>query len=400
MWCPHISYHIEKRKYNYGKKISNEELIEKAKEMYSHFKKVPTKKEIDEFCEFSSVLYIRRFGGTRKIFEILKLVEPKLSREDRINISISELISMADKLNKSPSTVEYDELKIYGYARRDLEKNLNLTWNEILRKYSPYALNNDQGSVFTKEEIIEKLNDYKEKVGHIPYVSNIRKKNVGISNDIIYRTLEIDSSVELYEIMGWEMIGTTTLSMSNEDMKKGFINLFKEKNRVPYTREIDKCSYTPSSVCYNSRFGNIKKLCDELDIDYESNYDGCGKGISRLDKNGELCRSIPELDITNFLINNDITYEKEVPYNEIIQDSKYRFDWKISINKKEYYIEYFGLYGKENSKSKIVQNYMHKTKKKIKSLKDNDCLERCIFLFPEHYYNEIYCDIILNLKGE
>ena len=86
-------------------------------------------------------------------------------------------------------------------------------------------------------------------------------------------------------------------------------------------------------------------------------------------KNGDRCLSTGEKIITDFFIDNNIRYEKEVPYKNFVKTNiRYVADWKISDG---VMVEYFGFI-KSSKTSKIVVSYLKKTKRKIFFCKKNN----------------------------
>ncbi len=111
-------------------------------------------------------------------------------------------------------------------------------------------------------------------------------------------------------------------------------------------------------------------------LGFERDYnDGWGDGQTAID--GTYCLSTGELKITNFLVNNNISYEKEVPYNQIIQDdmTNRRFDWAIrDCHNNLVMVEFFGMITQKKKLSKTLENYKEKTIKKIEDCKNNNII--------------------------
>jgi len=90
-----------------------------------------------------------------------------------------------------------------------------------------------------------------------------------------------------------------------------------------------------------------------------------------------------ECIITNYYIDNNITYEKEPSYSDFIENDTRRLDWKLIINNKFFYVEYAGMYYPNKMYSHINEKYVNKIDSKIKDLKDVGRYEECLFIFPE-----------------
>jgi hypothetical protein len=86
---------------------------------------------------------------------------------DKIIISINELICIAQKLNRCPSTSEYEALKQKAYCRRPLENRLKMKYNDICKKFIPqFTLNFIHEH--SKEDILKALNKIKDEIGRAP----------------------------------------------------------------------------------------------------------------------------------------------------------------------------------------------------------------------------------------
>lgn len=74
--------------------------------------------------------------------------------------------------------------------------------------------------------------------------------------------------------------------------------------------------------------------------------------------NGDIILSKSELFITNYFIENNILYRKEVFYNEFIPFEECgfkKFDWVV----KDYVIEFFGMMNKKEYKAKALKKYLY-----------------------------------------
>lgn len=113
--------------------------------------------------------------------------------------------------------------------------------------------------------------------------------------------------------------------------------------RAPMLREF-KAYNLPSEVNYRRYFGSLNNAFALINIerpDYEQMITG---NHVMYDNHGGVCYSITEQMISNFLIAQNVTFEKEILYSSVIDSplcKTKRFDWKIN-NK---FIEYFGLIG-------------------------------------------------------
>jgi hypothetical protein len=95
----------------------------------------------------------------------------------------------------------------------------------------------------------------------------------------------------------------------------------------------------------------IKNTCEK----YELNFLTVGSfGKKCYSKNGDSCYSLPEKIITDFLIDSNIDFDKDVPYSKIIQSfsKKYRTDWVLFDGT---IVEYFGVMGEKEYDKKTLE---------------------------------------------
>ncbi len=106
-----------------------------------------------------------------------------------------------------------------------------------------------------------------------------------------------------------------------------------------------------------------------------------------IDRNGEKWDSVIEKNIADWLIENNFSFGKGPYYKEVFphlpSTSKLKFDWVVTINKKNYYVEYFGLWD-TNIKVGWVAKYTKKAKKKIRLMYKNQNFSQFIIIFPNY----------------
>lgn len=118
------------------------------------------------------------------------------------------------------------------------------------------------------------------------------------------------------------------------------------------------------------------------------------RGAVLISSKGEVCQSQTELEIAEFLMCNNMSYEKDPSYSEIFGEDNRKFDFKIFYNEKIYYLEFFGLYGSTKNKA-----YSKKADKKVEELKQKGVSDQCLFIYPDMLNEEdIYSILIRMLK--
>lgn len=378
-------------------KMPTEEAIERLRKYNRKLGRVPTRKDFEELQLKPFYDYYRRnFGSYDNACYIADIIDKKpLSQQERISESIKDLKNIANKLNKCPTVEEYDNMRVEGLARRTLEKHLGTSWNNICLKHIPeYNLNLDRN--ITQEDIKMDIDYVVQKIGRVPtYKEYLKYSSKRYSLDAFDTAMGLTYNQTLISFE-YEPVGVSTLTKTEDEMLYLFDRLFMELKRVPYFRELEDCEYTPTYSTYTKYFGNIENVCKLLDIDYKKYYKGVGAGKICYDKLGQLCRSIPEKSISNYLIDNSIKFTKEIPYSDVITNSKKnnprRFDWVIHLNGKRFYVEYFGMYDR-NARGNIGRKYSDKTRKKIKDLYKAGMIDNCIFIFPNDLKNKTLDEI-------
>lgn len=148
-----------------------------------------------------------------------------------------------------------------------------------------------------------------------------------------------------------------------EDLILWLKDLSEELNRTPKTKELTKYGL-PHSRTYDRYFGTYNNACELAGLIPNANI--FGKAIIEYSLNGDRCLSKSEVIVTNFFIENNISYKKEVPYSVCIPKSKCGnriVDWIIGDN---VFVEFFGMSEKEYYAERMYQ--------KVKLCKDNNIL--------------------------
>ena len=311
--------------------------------------------------------------------------------DEKITIMLNELKLLSNKLGRCPKVLEFEaSLKeIDAYSRRRLEIKLGLKYNDICRKFLIDVKLNSIHDV-SGEEILDSLNSLIKILGRTPKFNEFKAYS-GHTFKVISRIFGKTYN-ELLESLNILVYSKTTKSKTTEQLLDDFYNLFIKLGKIPYLRDLERCTFTVNSGVYIRKFKNIENICKLLDIDYDSFYKNAGAGKICRDINGGLCKSKIEKEISDFFIIKNIKFDKEVKYSEIIETHTRIFDWKIYCNDRVYYIEYFGMYSRK-PRGNIDKKYTLKTKKKIKDLYKSNNIGNCIFIFPNQIKNKSLEDI-------
>lgn len=130
--------------------------------------------------------------------------------------------------------------------------------------------------------------------------------------------------------------------------------------RTPNRGELNSLGL-PSEIVFSTRFESYGKACDLAEITKNS---GITKRELCYSKNGDTCLSNSEKKISDFLIDHNIKFKKDIKYFDITKDKysgKMTCDWILSDGT---LVEYFGM-----SRHKKYKSTM---KRKMKLCKKNN----------------------------
>lgn len=141
---------------------------------------------------------------------------------------------------------------------------------------------------------------------------------------------------------------------TKSDLKRMLVEFSEQINRTPTATDLMNNENIPSILTYAKYFGGYIEACTECGLKPNMCLFGEYSNMLLAKDDKTWCLSNSELIITNFLIDNNIVFEKEKYYNEICDDVRFgekRCDWYLP-----YYnvvVEYFGLSNKDYYKSKM-----------------------------------------------
>lgn len=222
----------------------------------------------------------------------------------------------------------------------EIGKKLNRSPDVIENKAREMGLSKQED--WQEEEIIKLKNSIKKY--SVDYISkNILKRRTPSSIYHKIQEMNIQKKTLRYG------------SISDDELIKLLRDKFLEIGRTPLSRELKSLSL-PSSIVFSKRFGNYGNACLLAGIPINYGFVNYKKEYS---KDGILCLSSSELKITNFLFDNKIKYEKEVPYRDILMNDsvgKIKCDWLLFDGS---VVEFFGMpknkrYIKTMEKKKII----------------------------------------------
>lgn len=347
--------------------IRNSDATQEEKEFLKENYVNKTNKELSEilgrslsFIEsVAGVLKLRKdkFFWSKEEVEILK--ENYLTQKKDIILNLipnknwQSIVSKANTIKikrtefKNSKLWEQDEVellkKLYPKTKNiEIAKILNRSVGKISSKASKLKLK--------KRDYFINKNDY-EKIKNlsnegVPLKIAISQVGTEFSFSGILKKLNKDSTY--IKRKSWENESDTTI-----------LSLLKKVSDIlGYAPMVSDLVYLglPNGAVFVKRFNSYSNACKTIGYNKSNLY-----GTICFSKNNDKCLSLKEKIITDFLIDNNIGYEKEFLYSKIINVStNERCDWKLFDDT---FVEYFGISGKKE--------YDKRSEKKINLCKEN-----------------------------
>jgi hypothetical protein len=212
----------------------------------------------------------------------------------------------------------------------DIAKELNKTLNSIIFKaYKLKLVKNDRWS---KNEIDLLIKLY-------PFYSNKKLSKEFFQNR---KSTSINTMARKFNLK--KDIEKNNKTYNEEDMLLQLKELSIKLGRTPLYNDLVPNGLA-SEKTYERRFGGYRNACKLAGLEINSNF--FGDSITCYSKNKDFCFSKSEKIITDFFIDNNISYKKEQKYKDNIEDKRCGnkiVDWIIGNN---IFVEFFGLPEKE-----------------------------------------------------
>lgn len=250
-------------------------------------------------------------------------------------------------------------------------------------------------SKLSREDIIDLKNDgikfikeFYGKYQHVPTIKELEKGDFGGFTRGYFRKL-FGGYTNAVKETG---LKPNSITQHDDDfLESEFKRFVYENGRIPKLHEFNNSEY-PSFWCYQNRFGSWNKAV--INYGYEPN----DSNRKHYMDDGEICCSSYEFDISKWLKNNEIIYERNIPYTEIHNTYKGKMDCDYKIIHKGivWYVEMAGYLSERNKLSECERIYFFKMKYKEKLLRESKVNN--IIIRPRHLKNmsmqEIFKDII------
>lgn len=258
----------------------------------------------------------------------------------------NDIVQKASKLNLkrqnyywTQEEIDYLKENYYIKSKKELSQILKRKSHAIVKK--AYELGISKSNKWNKEELDFLINNYatidnKE-------ISKILNRKI---HSIIDKACELNLKKEI-----------TNKKYNPEEFLNNVFELAKSLGRTPFVSEVVKQEWSMSVMSINRYFGGYKNVCELLGLEINNNIFG-SKIPTYRSLNSDLCWSKSEVIVTNFFINNNIKYIKEVPYSNLCSDDRLKnkiADWVINDN---VVVEFFGMMDKDFYNSKAQNKIM------------------------------------------
>lgn len=283
-------------------------------------------------------------------------------------------------------------------SQKDIMKLIkNKTWHQIQIKANRLKLFRRK-DYYSEDEIKFIQNNYgimksgkiATKLGRSSRAVERKARELGLKKQFKWTNLEEDILIENYGKMSVEEICKSKLlnrtidsihhkanslgldkkqpsyaSISNKDLLDILREFYLKTNRTPTKDELGTLGL-PSYYIYVERFETYSNACNLADIPINS---GIFNFKIYYSKNEDMCWSNSEKLITDFFIDNDIYFEKEVYYSSLCSEGDCghsRCDWVLYDGS---LVEFFGMM-KISEYKKVVEK-----KRKLCSLNNLNLIE-------------------------
>lgn len=261
----------------------------------------------------------------------------------KYNIKTKTIKQIAIDLARSESSI-YSKI-----SKLNIEKNFKWTDEEIKKLIELYPL-------FSNKELSEK------------YFPNVKPNAIRTMANSLHLKKEYSKN---------GLYGKYQKQFDNDEILYQLKKIYDEIGRVPLIYELKKYNL-PSESTFIRYFGGYRNACIGAGVRYNISIFNNQLNFKN-NINGDIILSKSELFITNYFIENNISYRKEVFYNEFIPFEECglkKIDWVV----KDYVIEFFGMMNKKEYKTKAL--------KKISLCKKYNL--KLIELYPEDLKNLDY----------
>lgn len=358
-----IQFEYRHRQFDY----SDENITTFYKDFAKEIGHIPSMSEINDRSKLDSDIpsahtIINRFGSIEKLNELCGLSSTTTKngkfKEEHL---IAELRRFHSEFNKIPSSSDFEKLKSNRYPSRKSFSNHFGTFNNALRAA---GFNVQDKPIYTKDFLISEIHRYISEYGKQPYSREIEEAE-GYPSSYHFEKL-FGSWNHAIEAAGLKI---RVSQYTNQQLDDAFMSFVNENGRPPKLHEFNDASKYPSFWCYQNRFGSWNKTL--IHYGFEPHEGTSGKWHKL--ENGEICKSSYEYDVSNWLRENGISYLRNVPYRDFVDNYEGRkdCDYVIIHNGEWIWLEIAGLYSNREKKSSMEKHYVKAFEHKLEHLLSN-----------------------------
>lgn len=256
--------------------------------------------------------------------------------------------------NRIPMSVDLD-YKGCGYPSRKTYAKYFGSLDSALRLVG--LLTEDKKNYEDKKFLISELHRYTETFGKQPF-----SREMDSNSDFPCKYHYVKAFGSWNNAIKEANLKPRVSKYTDKELRQHFFHFVETNGRPPKLHEFNNNTDYPSFWCYQNRFGSWNKAF--LHYGFEPYEGACGK-LNFFD-NGELCRSVFEYDLSKWLRKNNISYLRNVPYQDFIETYQGRkdCDYVIIHNGEWIWLEIAGFYSKREKKSSLekryIKNFEHK----------------------------------------
>ena len=342
--------------------LTREKLIDLLKDYYSKFG-FPTTREFDKNKDYpNSQTYNNEFGNFKNALIESKIEIPKekqwlFEREEYTKKYLLEQfkIQVDKKIEKTGKLLMDDDIdrikdmpcaSCYYKNFKTLDNIYKLIG--INRKEYEYKL--------LEEDMKKKYVEIRDMLGRTPNSRDIDRFSNGSDRYYGCTTyLNHFKSMHDFHIMMGDRPTQWSIDLTDEEMLEGLVSLSKDLGIVPTQSDLLMCEYTPNTSAYTKRFGSFVEAIIKAELTPRSNR------VPLITPNGNRALSGYEYKFLLMLEKYNIKFKKEELYRKHIKiplSHNYRFDFTIYINDEIYFIEIFGMTGREKYDIKTAEKIL------------------------------------------
>lgn len=366
---------VEDKMFSKFKRVPDEELLDRLRWFHATIG-FPTNRMLCNRDDMPSyTMYYDRFGSLRNaiICAGIEVPKSKLRFFDRKQLTDEEMLK-SFKYYVSKHLKDDDTLL---FPIKTIDEIPGLQGNSVyLRRFGTienlYKLIGydyyNYNKAIIKRRMLKKYLEINELIDRVPNSRDIEEYSRNYDGFYSMSSYE-EHFGSLYKLQIEANLIPTVIgrNKSEQDLLDDLIWLKEELGRTPHFQDLSNYRNVANTSKYIQTFGGFSEALILAGI--EPNVE-----VYRT-KKGTKCLSYYELRITEWMEDNNITYQKEVLYRDVIVEDTTlrRFDWVVEVCGNKLYIEMFGIVGRED--------YLIKTQNKI-----NDCKKHginLIALYPD-----------------